>query len=116
MKNSDAEEILLKNKSLDELIKMKIEKEFIEDLKKSKNKPPKKVYTNIKEVPQDVIFSKAAVFRYFNRDTKCETFINGIQAEALTGIQHDIRQKLLNGELDAFTTDNAYIKFEKAVF
>ena len=36
MKNNDAEERLLNNASLDDLIKMKIEKEFIEDLKKSK--------------------------------------------------------------------------------
>ena len=33
MKNSDAEEMLLKNASLEDLIKMKIEKEFMEDLK-----------------------------------------------------------------------------------
>lgn len=34
MKNSDVEEMLLKNASLEDLIKMKIEKEFMEDLKK----------------------------------------------------------------------------------
>ena len=39
MKNSDAEEMLLKNASLEDLIKMKIEKEFMEDLKKSKEVP-----------------------------------------------------------------------------
>ena len=36
MKNSDAEALLLSNASLEDLIKMKIEKEFMNDLKKSK--------------------------------------------------------------------------------
>ena len=39
MKNSDAEALLLSNASLEDLIKMKIEKEFMNDLKKSKEKP-----------------------------------------------------------------------------
>lgn len=114
MKN-DTEEMLL-GASLDELIKMKIEHEFMDDLKKSKETPKKKTYTEIKNVPKDKIFSKCAVYRYFNRNTKCETLINGIQAEALIGLQNHIREKMLNGELSAFTTDDAYIKFDKAVF
>jgi len=56
------------------------------------------------------------VYKYFNRNTKCESFINGIQAEALIGLQNNIREKMLKGELNAFTTDDAYIKFDKAVF
>ena len=116
MKNNDAEERLLNNASLDDLIKMKIEKEFIEDLKKSKEKIPPKVYTNIKDIPSDKVFSKVSVFGYFNRKTKCETFVNGIQADALIGIQNNIREKMLKGELNAFTTETAYVKFEKAVF
>lgn len=116
MKSNDAEEMLLKNASLEELIKMKIEKEFMDDLKNSKEVPKTKVYTDIKELPKEKIFSKESVFKYFNRNTKCESFINGIQAEALIGIQNNIREKMLKGELSAFTTDEAYIKFEKAVF
>ncbi len=116
MKNNDMEEMFLNNKSLDELIKMKIEQEFMDDLKKAKNKPQKKIYTNIKDVPKEKIFSKYSTFRFFNRKTKCETYINGIQAEAFTGVDKVTREKLLNGELSAFTTENAYIKFEKAEF
>lgn len=116
MKNKDAEEMLLNNASLEDLIKMKIEKEFMEDLKKSKEKPKQKVYKNIKDVPKDKIFSKNSTYRYFNRNSKCETFINGVQAEALIGVQNHIREKMLNGDLNAFTTDDAYIKFDKAVF
>lgn len=116
MKNNDAEEMLLNNASLDELIKMRIEKEFMEDLKKAKEKTKKVEYTDIKDVPKDKIFSRNSVFRCFNRNTKSETFINGIQADAYIGIQDIIRKKMLQGELNAFTTDDCYIKFEKAVF
>ena len=115
MKNNDAEERLLNNASLEEIIKMKIERNFIEDLKKSKEKKVLKTYTDIKDVPQGKIFSKSSVFRYFNRKTMCETFINGLQAEALIGLQNDVREKMAKGELNAFTTDDAYVKFEKAV-
>ena len=87
----------------------------MEDLKKSKEKPKKREYTDIKDVPKDKIFSKSSVFRCFNRNTKCETFINGVQADAYIGIQDAVRKKILSGELSAFTTDDAYIKFEKAV-
>lgn len=111
----DKEELLL-GKSLDDLIKMKIEQEFTDDIKKSKEKPKKKVYTNIKDLPKEKIFSKETVYKFFNRNTKCESYINGLQAEALIGTQNHIRSKMLNGELNAFTTENAYIKFEKAEF
>ena len=41
MKNNELEERLLNNASIDELIKMKIEKEFIEDLKREITIKPK---------------------------------------------------------------------------
>ncbi len=116
MKGNDAEQMLLNNASLEDLIKMKIEKEFMADLEKAKEKPKKKVYTDIKDLPKSMIFSKNSVFRYFNRNTKCETFINGIQAEALIGLQNQVRENMLKGNLSAFTTDNAYVKFDKAEF
>ena len=115
MKNKEKEEMLLSGASLDELIKMKIEQEFMHDMEKSKEKPEPKVYTDIKNVPKDMIFSKNAVYKYFNRNTKCETFINGVQAEGLIGVQNHIREKILKGELSAFTTEDAYIKFESAM-
>ena len=116
MKNNDAEQMLLNNASLDDLIKMKIEKEFMADIKKSKEKPEKKTYTEIKELPKDKIFSKFSIFKVFNKNTGCETYINGVQADGLLGIQNQIRVKMLDGEVGAFTTDDAYVKFEKAEF
>lgn len=116
MKNNDAEAMLLNNASLEDLIKMKIEKEFMADLKKAKVPSSKRVFENIQDVPKDKIFSKFAVYRCFNRNTGCETFINGVQAEGLIGIQNNVREKVLRGELSAFTTDDVYVKFEKAEF
>ena len=73
----------------------------------------KKIYTEIKDVPKELIFSKLAIYKLFNRTTKQETFINGVQAEALIGLQNNVREKFLNGEMSAFSTDEAYVKFEK---
>lgn len=111
MKNKDLEEILMSGASLDDLIKMKIEQEFMNEMKKSEEKFEPKILTDLKKVPKDKIFSKNAVYKIFNRNTKCETFINGIQAEALIGVQNGLREKLLNAELSAFATDDLYVKF-----
>lgn len=112
-KDDEMEQMLLAGASLDELIKMKMEEEFKDALEKSKEKPKKTVIKNISEVPKEKIFSKEAVYKIFNRNSRAETYINGIQAEALIGIQHGIRQKMLDGVLSAFTTEDAYVKFEE---
>ena len=110
MKNlTDVEKMLLDNASIDELIKLKMEQSLREELNK---KPTKnKIVTDIKDAPQNLIFSKKSVFKLFNKETKTETFINGIQAEGLLGLQNNIREKIKNKELDSFSTENTYIKF-----
>ena len=115
-KNDDIEEMLLSGTSLDDLIRMKIEAEFKDEIKKSKEqkaKQQKREYTKINEVPKEYIFSKDAVYKFYNRNTKLETYINGVQAEALLGLQYNIRNKILNGEMSTFSTGHAYVKFEK---
>ena len=107
------EQRLLGHASLDELIKIKMEEEIKIEYEKSLQKTEKKVITDIKEVPSDLIFSKRAVYRLFNRVQKTQTFINGLQAEALLGLQTSMRAKIKAGEAEAFSTDNAYVKFEK---
>jgi superfamily II RNA helicase len=114
MKNKDTEEMLLTNSSLEDLIKMKIETELNEEIAKSTAKPTRKVYTDIKDVPRELIFSPKATYKLFNRRNKTETFINGVQAEALIGTAHAIREKVSQGLMSAFATDDAYVKFEKA--
>lgn len=115
-KDEDIEEMLLGKASLDDLIRMKIESEFQDEMKKAQEKKlnrETKIYTKISEVPKDYIFSKYATYKFYNRHNKLETYINGIQADALLGLQNNIRAKILNGEMSTFSTDDAYVKFEK---
>ena len=114
MKNKDKEEMLFSGASLEDLIKMKIENELNEELAKSHKKLEKKVYVELSEVPKELIFSTKSTWRLFNRRNKTETFINGIQAEALIGLEHSVREKISQGLLGAFATDEAYVKFERA--
>lgn len=116
MTKKDEQEIeqrLLNSASLDELIKIKMEEELQAEFKKSKEKPKKEIITDISKVPTNFIFSKAAVYKVFNRINKTETYINGMQAEAMIGLQSSIREKVKNGQMDAFSTDGAYVKFEQ---
>jgi predicted house-cleaning noncanonical NTP pyrophosphatase (MazG superfamily) len=108
----DAEDRLLSSASLDELIKIKMEQEIKQEFDKSKNQPKIKLVTDISKVPQALIFSKKSVFKMFNRTNKSETYLNGVQAEALIGLQSSVRDKINSGLMDAFSTEDAYVKFE----
>lgn len=110
---NDLEQRLLSHASLDELIKMKMEEELNNEILKSKEIPQKRIITTISEVPAGMIFSRQAVYKIFNRKNKSETFLNGLQAEALLGLQNSVRDKMKQGLLDAFSTEDAYVKFEK---
>lgn len=112
----EQEQRLLKSASLDELIKRKMEEELKAEIEKAKIHPKKETITDISKVPQNLIFSKNAVFKLFNRNTKVETFINGLQAESLLGMQNSIREKVKSGQMDAFSTEDAYVKFEKITY
>lgn len=116
MKSKDEiEQILISETSIDELIKKKIEQEFKTELEKSKHPPVTKVETELSKVPKHLIFSKDAVYKVFNRKTKVQTYVNGIQAESMLGLQNNVREKILHGEQSAFTTDDAYVKFERII-
>lgn len=109
----DIEQVLLNNASLDELIKMKIDEEFKPATKKSKVKA--KVTTDLSKVPRNRIFTKDTIFRVYNRKNHTQSCVDGLQAEAMLGVQNEIREKILSGTLTAFSTDDTYVKFEKAV-
>ena len=109
----ESEKRLLGQASLDDLIKMKMEEEINAEFEKLQHKPEKKLITEIAKVPSDLIFSKNAIYRLFHRVQKTQTFINGVQAEALLGLQTSLRNKIKSGQVDAFSTENAYVKFEK---
>lgn len=118
MKNKDneIEQMLLSNTSLDDLIKRKIEQDFVTEIRQAQEyRKPKRV-KNIALVPKELIFSPKAVFKVFNRNSKTETKINGIQADALIGLQNNIREKVGSGQMSTFVTNDAYVKFDYAEF
>lgn len=90
-----------------------MEEELRAEFEKSQAAPEKTIYTDISKVPTNLIFSKQSVFKLFNRNNKTETYINGVQAEALLGLQNLVREKIKQGQVDAFSTEDAYVKFEK---
>jgi hypothetical protein len=109
------EQRLLSKLSLAELIKMKMKEEIQKEFANAK-KPDKvktKVITDLKEVPKELIFSNKTVYKTFNKQTKHETFINGIQAEGLIGLRNQLREEVLSGETDAFETDLLYVMFHQ---
>ncbi|MBQ8460535.1 hypothetical protein IJ541_10605 [bacterium] len=111
--NKDIEQILLNGEEYEKMVKAKIEQEFNAELEKSSSNSDKKFITEIKEVPNDKLFSKAATFEVINKDSKTKSYINGLQAEGYLGIQNSDRIKLLAGETDSFVSGNSYVKFVK---
>ena len=108
------EDALLSGKSIDELIKIKMKEEIKEAFKKvSVNFEKKRIY-DIKSIPARELFGKNAVFKKFNKTNNTISYINGIQAEALLGLDNVSREKLIKGEIEVFSTDNAFVKFEYA--
>lgn len=106
------EQVLLSGASLDELIKMKMQEELKQAFKNKKQNLKKLKITEIVKAPKEKIFSKNAVYKVLNKITYEENYINGIQAEALIGLQNNVREKLKQGTIDVFATDNSYVKFE----
>lgn len=113
--NND-EQRLLNNTSLDDLIRLKMEEELKTEFEKFQKKPKKQVITDISKVPSELIFSKCAVYKVFNKQNKTQTYINGMQAEAMLGLQIAVRSRIFSGLTDAFLNDIAYVKFEKVEF
>lgn len=113
---NEEEKRLLNTSSIDELIKIKMEEELKAEIQKANEKPSKQIITDIAKVPKDLIFSKHSVYKLFHRTNKTECYINGLQAEAMLGLQNAAREKIKTGQIDAFSTESAYVKFEKIEF
>lgn len=108
------ETALLSGKSIDELIKIKMREEIKNTFEKA-NKTPKKVKIfDIKEIPTQILFSKNTVFKKYNKQNDTLSYINGIQAESMLGLDELSRKKLLSGEIEVFSTENSFVKFEYA--
>lgn len=109
--NADVEKMLLTGKSIDELIQMKIQQDYKELQEKVKNTPKKVNQTDISKVPPEILFSKSSVFKVFNKTNQTENYINGIQAEALLGMQETVRKALVSGKISAFISGELYVEF-----
>ena len=110
-KNNNIEEILLSNASIDELIRQKIDSEITLEIQESKKSKTIGLTSDFKQLNPSLIFDKSTTYLVFNRNTKQESFISGVQAESLIGIQVQIREKLIKKLTDCFLTDNYYVKF-----
>lgn len=108
------EDALLSGKSIDDLIKLKMKEEIRAAFKKVSTQFERKRVTNLKSLPKEYIFSKHAVYKKFNKRNNTISYINGIQAEGMLGMDEASREKLLKGEIEVFSTDNAFVKFEYA--
>ena len=111
-KNNDIETSLLSGKSIDELIKQKIDDEISKELEAAKSAAKFRTITDFKLLPESQTFSKSASYLVFNRKTHSESVINGVQAEGIIGLQSKIREKLIKKEIDSFLTDDYYVKFK----
>ncbi len=109
--DKETEKLLLNDAEFDKLLKMRIEKEFNEEL--AANKEPIEVLQDIRKIPADKLFSKFAVFEIINKTSKTKSYINGIQAEGFLGADNLNRKKLLSGESSSFVSGENYIKFIK---
>lgn len=109
LSNKDKEKMLLTGKSLEELIEMKIQEEY----KFAMNTPLPEVkkVTDITKLKINDIFSKKSTFKVFNKTTRTESFINGIQAEGMIGLQPNVREAIVNGKIHAFISGDNYVEF-----
>ena len=106
------EDALISGKNLDELIKLKMKEEMTNVFSKIIQKSEKHRVFDIKKIPKNSIFSRNTIFKKFNKSNNTISYINGIQAESLLGLDEATRKKLQDGEIEVFSTDNAFVKFE----
>ena len=113
MKNDKrTEEMLLNDENYEKLVKQKIQKDF-EKLLKDKKSQKGKYITDIKFATGALIFSKDAVYEVINKQSKTNSYINGVQAEGFLGNNNSDRAKLVSGETNSFVSGDNFIKFIK---
>lgn len=109
--NKDKEEMLLTGKTLDELIAIKLEEDYKNMLKEAKKPVKATKITDAAKLKPEIIFSKKSVFKTFNKTTKTESYITGLQAEGMLGLQNDARQAICSGKIKSFISGDTYVEF-----
>jgi hypothetical protein len=107
--NSDFK--FLKNTDIEQLIEKKIESEIQGEIEEAKKEKQTITIKEFDKVPKDKIFSLNTSYKVFNRKTKKESFINGVQAESLLGLNQSARNDLENKYTDNFTSNEYYVRF-----
>lgn len=110
--NKDIEKILLNDSAYEKMVKTKIEREFKQELALAKQMR-NKIITDIKKVPKEKLFTKAATYEVMNKNSKTKSYINGVQAEGYLGAKNSDRAKLLSGETDSFVCGCNFVRFLK---
>lgn len=110
-KDKNIEKKLLAPNEIDELISKKLKNEIEQELKAVKKVKKRIIEKDFKAVPSDMTFSKQCVYIAFNRNTKTESYINGVQADSLIGMKRDVRAQLLEKSVDSFSNGDYFVKF-----
>ena len=111
-KDTKIEEMLLSDENYEKMVREKTEKDFKNVLENNQT-PENKYITDIKSVPENLLFSKLAIYQVINRQSKTCSYINGLQAEGYLGSNNSERLKLLSGQTDSFVSDDVFVKFVK---
>ena len=107
--------LLCSDKGGQENLKEELKRER-EKLAELRSAPPEKVViSEFSKLDESLVFSEKAHYSLFNRDTKCEFFINGKELERRIGIDDTLFDKLKNRKIDTISVDNSIISFYKAV-
>lgn len=111
-KDKKIEEMLLNDENYEKMVREKTEKDFKNVLKDAQTLKNKDI-TDIKSVPEGLLFSKAAIYEVINKQSKTRSYINGLQAEGYLGSNNSDRLKMLSGKTDSFVSDDVFVKFVK---
>lgn len=69
------------------------------------------IIRNFNRLSYKDLFSANTLYEILDRTTRERSFINGVQAEGLVGLNHDIRYNLVNKRSDSFTAWGYFVKF-----
>ncbi len=107
--NSDNK--FLKDADIEQLIEKKIENEIQCEIDEANREKETLIIKDFNDVPKVKIFDRNVTYKVFNRKTKKESYINGVQAESFLGLNHSIRDDLENKHIDNFTANEYYVRF-----
>ena len=108
--DKEIENILLNDEQYEKFVSDRNEKEFLQILKDAKTQKHIEIF-DIKKAPKDKLFSKDATYLVINKNSRTQTYINGVQADGYLADKNLQREKIIAGLADSFIRDNVYIKF-----